>query len=388
MNGTVSARASPQPILNRSASMASLSGSAMTPSASTNVSQTGSATTTPSKPQRPARRIETEALMNEFRKILGDKWAHYREVLTSFLIGRLTRIELESELATILNRNTVRMHNQFLLASMANSLRDPPPSANGLPGWSTRPKDSLLRSSKNAANPVIARLKSEIMGFTPRERRRIKAITSEAGKTTPPLSTIVLTRQAKLPVMPSGKDKDKVKSSKLTSHLYLALSVCHLTILAITQDIIQNYHLPLSSESFELPDADSLRTRVLGIAYEHGLMDGISGDVPQIILAGLEYHMRGFVQQLFDRVRPKHRIQSALTAARSFQSNTTFNSLDAPSSRSQSDAKRKLQEFDDDNVITAEDMALALDLVPHSIIQPSGPLYRLYDVMLRDEMDD
>lgn len=114
--------------------------------------------------------------MNDFRRVLGDKWARYREVITNFLTGKLTRTELEEDLSQILEKSMVRMHNQFLLANLANSLRDPPPSTNGLPAWNTRRKDAPLRS-RLSGDPVLARLKSEIMGFTPRERRRIKAIT-------------------------------------------------------------------------------------------------------------------------------------------------------------------------------------------------------------------
>ncbi|KAK7204999.1 transcriptional regulator of RNA polII, SAGA, subunit-domain-containing protein [Myxozyma melibiosi] len=378
VNGSSSARASPQPGSKKNNGIqhyASISGTSGTPAAS---ASGGTTNTTPSKPQRPARRIEVEALMNDFRRVLGDKWARYREVITNFLIGKLTRTELEEELGEILEKSMVRMHNQFLLANLANSLRDPPPSTNGLPVWSTRRKDGPLRS-RMSGDPIMARLKSEIMGFTPRERRRIKAITRDAGKKGPIPSTIILTRRAKMPAVPVINDKDKSKTN-------------------ISQDIIQSYHLPLASESYELPDADALRTRLLGIAYEHGLLDGISDEVPDIILAGLEYHLRDFLQQIFNRVRPTmHKKVSDLPfvsltpAAQDSQAgkDAAANKSDRkPTENNSKERKRKFQHLDDDNIITAEDMALALELVPHSIVEPSGPLYRLYDVMLRDEIDD
>ncbi|KAK9315554.1 transcriptional regulator of RNA polII, SAGA, subunit-domain-containing protein [Lipomyces starkeyi] len=380
VNGSASTRASPQP-LKKTASPMMQSAQSGGPAAQTTT------TNTPSKPQRPARRIEVEQLMNDFRRALGSNWDHYREIITSFLTGHLTRIELERELSVILDKSMVRMHNQFLLASLANALRDPPPSTNGLPAWNMRSKDVPLRISKNSGDPVVAKLKSEIMGFTPRERRRIKAITRDAGKKGPMPSTIVLTKQARSVRFPSVKDKEKSKTN-------------------ITQEITQSYQAPLATESFELPDTDNMRTRIMGIAYEHGLLDGIANDVPDVMLAGLEYHLRDFLQQLLDRVRPKkHKKMSDTTfvslANASAQFITQASTKESVNSTTENGVKsgaavvngvkakrQRTQQYEDDNIITAEDMALALELAPHSIVEPSGPLYRLWDVMLRDEIDD
>ncbi|KAK9355473.1 transcriptional regulator of RNA polII, SAGA, subunit-domain-containing protein [Lipomyces doorenjongii] len=381
VNGSASTRASPQPLKKTASPMM------QSAQPGGHAAQTTTTTNTPSKPQRPARRIEVEQLMNDFRRALGTNWAQYREIITSFLTGHLTRIELECELSVILDKSMVRMHNQFLLASLANALRDPPPSTNGLPAWNMRSKDAPLRIAKNSGDPVVAKLKSEIMGFTPRERRRIKAITRDAGKKGPIPSTIVLTKQARSVKFPSVKDKEKSKTN-------------------ITQEITQSYQAPLATESFELPDTDNMRTRILGIAYEHGLLDGIANDVPDIVLAGLEYHLRDFLQQLLDRVRPKkHKKMSDTTfvslANASAQFITHTSTKESVNGTAENGVKpgaavvngvkakrQRSQQYEDENIITAEDMALALELAPHSIVEPSGPLYRLWDVMLRDEIDD
>lgn len=164
-----------------------------------------------------------------------------------------------------------------------------------------------------------------------------------------------------------------------------------------------------------MPDADILRTRLLGIAYEHGLLDGISDEVPDIILAGLEYHLRDFLQQIFDRVRPtKHKkmsdvpfvslippqqsaqlagpqqlaIASGANEPNGVVSQVKDDKEAEPVTNGVTGKKRKRQRFEDENIITAEDMALVLELVPHSVVEPSGPMYRLFDVMLQDEIDD
>ncbi|KAK9456192.1 transcriptional regulator of RNA polII, SAGA, subunit-domain-containing protein [Dipodascopsis uninucleata] len=430
MNGTPPPHGSPQPQLKKMNSTLGLNNtmsSNATSNTGTVVQSSSNSNTTPSKPQRPARRIEVEPLMNEFRSVLGDKWDNYRDVITNFIIGKLSRVELQQELDYMLDKSMVRMHNQFLLASLANALRDPPPSTSGLPAWSKKSKDAPSRSSRNSGNAVVMRLKKEIMGFTPRERRRIKAITRDAGKKGFVPSTIILTRQAKLPKTPVVRDKEKLKAN-------------------ITQEIAQSYQAPLATESYELPDTESLRTRILGIAYEHGLLDGIANEVPDIILAGLEYHLRDFLQHILDRVRPKkHKSVSSGLISLAGASNLTelaelsgvtghtipsgpvTNSTGAaipndnigenrPNSNSSnanvpngnnntknsnnnvhrnssvslesSNRKEVTKTFEDENIITAEDMALALELAPHSIVESSGPLYRLYDVMLRDEIDD
>lgn len=89
-------------------------------------------------------------------------------------VGRLTRLELEEELQHILDKKTLRLHNLFLLANLTNALQESPAHGGSLKGWSRTKRDD---SYSHQADSELAKLKSDIMGLSVRERKRIKAIT-------------------------------------------------------------------------------------------------------------------------------------------------------------------------------------------------------------------
>lgn len=74
----------------------------------------------------------------------------------------------------MLDKKTLRLHNLFLLANLTNALQESPANGNSLTGWSRKHRDD---SYTNQADSELAKLKSDIMGLSVRERKRIKAIT-------------------------------------------------------------------------------------------------------------------------------------------------------------------------------------------------------------------
>jgi transcriptional coactivator HFI1/ADA1 len=312
------------------------------------------------------KRIDVDALMVEFQKLLGDNWDRYRDTITHFLVGKLTRFELQEELDQILDKTTIQLHNQFLLANMANSLRDPPPGDHGmLTGWSKKHKDS----SRNVkGDSQLAKLKEDIMGLSVRERKRIKAIARESGKRAPIPSTVTATRQAMLPKIPFVNDKEKLQSSgnqKQTSGRSsraptptpvstpaqpTGTGAGHTNPIVWTQDIIHAYETPLACETYELPDSDSLTARMLGISLEHGLLKGVDQGTPAVMMAGLEHYLRDLIRHVFEKVKGGN-----------------------PQG---------------EDALTAENMALLLESAPHMFVEMSAPVYKLKNVMLRDDNYD
>jgi transcriptional coactivator HFI1/ADA1 len=114
-----------------------------------------------------------------------------------------------------------------------------------------------------------------------------------------------------------------------------------------TQDIIHAYDTPLAAETYELPDTDVLHTRMLGISLEHGLLQGIESQTPDVVLAALEFYLRDVIEQLYDRI--------------------------------------KLRRSAGEDTMTAEDLAGLVDTMPNTIVEYTGPVYKLKDVMLTDE---
>lgn len=92
---------------------------------------------------------------------------------------------------------------------------------------------------------------------------------------------------------------------------------------------------------------------MLGVSLEHGLLQGVDSDSTEIMLAGLEHYLKDLVQQVFEKV--------------------------------------KRRSSDQEDLITVEDLSMILESSPSCFVEVSGPLYRLNDVMLRNDdepMDD
>ena len=92
---------------------------------------------------------------------------------------------------------------------------------------------------------------------------------------------------------------------------------------------------------------------MLGVSLEHGLLQGVDSGSTELMLAGLEHYLKDLVQQAFEKV--------------------------------------KRRSSDQEDVITVEDISMILESSPNCFVEFSGPLYRLNDVMLRNDdepMDD
>ncbi|KAG5370297.1 Transcriptional coactivator HFI1/ADA1 [Yarrowia sp. C11] len=283
-----------------------------------------------------ASRLQVDDMMTAFQKQLGPNWDRYRDVLTHFLVGRLSRHELQEALDGILDRSMVKMHNQFLLANLCNSLRAAPTDGGTgrMTSWSRKRGRGGAGAQKVKGDTQMAQLKKEVLSLPPRERKRIKAITREAGKKGYISSTIINTRQAMLPRIPFVQDKDQVGKQGNT--------------VTWTQDIIHAYQTQLATESRELPDADHLRSRMIGIALEHGVLGGLGQNVVELIQVGLEYYLKGIIQETIEMVK-----------------------------------LRKMK--DKEAIATAADMAVVLESTPTLTVETCAPVYRLNNVMLQND---
>lgn len=296
------------------------------------------------------KRIDVDDIMTNFQKKLGKNWERYRTAITYFLIGKLTRPELHEELSDFLDPSTIHLHNHFLLANLTNALRDAPQGDGGvLTGWSSKNRDNH-RNVKGDSQ--LAKLKEDIMGLSVRERRRIKAISKESGKRAPIPSTITATRQAMLPKIPFVNDREKLQqlqqqAQQPTTDAGVSKSIG--TPAVWTQNIIHAYEAPLASETYELPDNESLATRMLGVSLEHGLLQGVSSESTSVMVCGLEIYLKGIIEQMVDRAKIRHK---------------------------------------EHEKITVEDAAMVLEAAPSGFVEYSGPLHRLKDVMLHDDDDE
>jgi len=305
-----------------------------------------------------SKRIEVENLAKEFQKKLGSNWDKYQTTISAFLVGKLSRNELTNVLSNLLiDSKMVRMHNQLLLANLANSLRDGPITASANSGFGNSNSNKRKRENRVKPSSQYEKLKKDIMGLPIRERRRIKSITRDSGKRSMANSALTLTRQSLLPKIPYTSDKEK----QITGNT-----------IEWTQDISHGIQTLLSTETFSLPDNENLKNRMLGIAREHGLTGNIDKNVVDLTYIGLENYLKNIIEQAIDTVRYRKHKYSSEDILESTTTTTTISSK-KPSIKKQ----KKI-------ILTNEDMVDTFNLFPY-LVEPSGPIYRLHSVQLNDD---
>jgi transcriptional coactivator HFI1/ADA1 len=303
-----------------------------------------------SKQSNISKRIEVDKLVTELQRKMGSYWDKYQRTTSLYLLGKLSRQEFTHTLTPLLtDSKMVRMHNQLLLANLANSLRDGPnqqmlkKSGFGGNSSSKKKKDSKVKVSSQ-----YEKLKKTIMNLPIRERYRIKTITRDSGKRNMSTSSMTLTRQALLPKIPYVTDKDRALTGNTVEW---------------TQDISHSLQTPLATESYTLPDSDTLESKMLGIAREHGLTGSIDKPVFELVSLGLETYLKLVLESAIDTVRYRKR---------------KYNDDDFLDDHTNDKVKRPKI------ILTNEDIVDTLRISPF-LFEPNGPLYRLHNVALNDD---
>ncbi|GEQ68260.1 hypothetical protein JCM33374_g1927 [Metschnikowia sp. JCM 33374] len=284
-------------------------------------------------PVKTNKRLQLESVIREFQGKLGPDWDTYHEALSSFLVGRLSRAELVAQIGPLMKNGLLKYHNKLLLLNFANSLQDTSAefSTELASFWNKR-----NAKTKSVKSNQYEKFKSNIMGLPLKERRRIRAITKDAGKRDKLSASITLTRQALLPKIPMIQEKEQQQ-----------LQVNNLV--QWQQDVVNGINTPLATTSYELPDSDTLSRKVLMTSREHGLTGGgsstneSSGSGTSALTGG-----------------PSSRRRQSASAA------------------SADDVDKK------DVTISTEDMYNTLEMFPH-LLEPGGPQIRLSSVMLQND---
>lgn len=312
-------------------------------------------------------RTELEKLIREFQTKLGSNWDKYHESLSLYLVGKLSRPELVETIRPILNGELRKYHNKLLLLNFLNSLKDGPLDFHNefASFWNKKAKTRNLKSSQ------YEKFKQNIMALPIRERRRIKSITKDSGKKGKLNASITLSRHALLPKIPMIQNKEQQQ-----------LQVNNLV--QWQQDVVNGTNTPIATETYEIPDYDNLSRRVIMTMRENGLTGGLNPQVLEVILLGLETHLKNIIESSIDvaRYREKKYTTNDILA-------TSLGAEANPSNGDNSPKKRKadsLIENDEEKkvVLNIEDMYNTFEIFPY-LVEPCGPKMRLSNVMLEDD---
>ncbi|KTW28764.1 hypothetical protein T552_01394 [Pneumocystis carinii B80] len=291
-------------------------------------------------------RIDIDPLLKKLQIALKTKWTQYQIVVADFISGKMNREEFDQQINSVLEKKYFHLHNEILLAIYTNAMCDPP-EKSCIFGWTKKRKEY----QRIRVNDQRKELKSEIMSLHYRDRLRIKSIKKDyMGKSLIPSNTLFESRIAKLPKIPLCKDKI------FTAHY--------------AGDVQRGYHVPLSCDSMEIPDIDGLRERSLAIALESGLIGGLKEGVPEIILAGLEYHLKNVLAIVIAKVRFQN-----------FRRSTHTENLNNFILFNPNKPKRK-QETKKYSSLTVQELGLAFQLAPFSLVEIPPPITRIWATTL------
>lgn len=328
-----------------------------------------STTSTPAEALAPksSKRIELETLIREFQTKLGSDWDKYHESLSLFLVGKLSRPELIQNITPILKSGLRKYHNKLLLLNFSNSLKDGPLDFQSefASFWNKK-----ANKTKNIRSSQYEKFKQNIMGLPVKERRRIKNITRESGKKGKLNASITLTRHALLPKIPMIQD---------TAQQQLQVN----NLVQWQQDVVNGINTPIATENYEIPDYDNLSRRILMTMREYGLTGGLSTEVLEMVLLGLDAHLKNIIESAIDVARYRENKYTK----NDFIS-TTLNSIQ-PSDANDNSKKRKVNhEVENEKkrkvTLNINDLYDTFEMFPH-LIEPCGPKLRLSNVMLQND---
>lgn len=291
----------------------------------------------------PISRGDVGSIVASFQKLLGPKWDHYQTAISMFLVGKSTRDELMLEIGDIIEEPLQKkLHNQLLVAMLANSFKSHPMDGIGGGFGSQRKRKNLSKSSQ------WDQIKKVVLSLPIKERMRIKAITRESGKRGLTSNIIVQTRQALVPRIPIVTSASQDMQNKNLARTMVSV-----------KDILDMVNAPLNTETYELPERTALRDRMIGSAREYGILGSVSLKAADVLYLGLQNHLKSIISSALDNV------------IASSDNNVNTNGS--------GDKKRQIS-------LTMEDMFDMFTLTPH-LIEPYGSMDFLTDALLKNDDD-
>lgn len=251
------------------------------------------------------KRLDIESMINEFNEYLSkEHWAKYARLISLFILGKLSRKELVNELDVIFRptqeqpnikpRDLIRLHNQLLLSLFTNSLRETTDDDPQSSKWGFRNGSQQQNKRRSKPNSQIELYKKIVVSLPLSDRQRLKMITKEAGKRGFVLCSVLQARLRQIPKLPCVFNQEtakRIQQQELKGPQEWS------------QEIMSGFKTQLSTESYVLPDNESLYLRMVGIARENGIVGQIDSRCVDIVSLALEYYLKTIIESTIDTVR-------------------------------------------------------------------------------------
>lgn len=189
----------------------------------------------------------------------------------------------------LINSATEHAHNVFVCAIVHNGTRDMPDA--GPAAWVSAASD---KSGAQSSKAVVAgdageqRLKMEVMSLTARDRRRIKAATSDKPD-----------EDGWIPQRNGYEEFLQASRIKLPENVPASVGIGKNWDL----EIRKRYAQPLFAETLEFPDVAAIQARMEPICYEESVTGGASAHCAELVLIASEIFVKEIIGTAFSRTR-------------------------------------------------------------------------------------
>ncbi|GAA5912735.1 Hfi1p [Sporobolomyces salmoneus] len=295
----------------------------------------------------PPKRADLISIKQRLAQLLAprpDLGELYWSGLTEFILGKITRAELGEVLERCFIKSTdriqaINLHNALLLSILYNTTRPTLPSSSirhtGFNPRGTKKRNLLTLLGQGGyegdeeteqQEQRRKKIKKVVLRVGKRERAEIKANANNIVKKEDGIggegnqetvgNALKASRGGQETLangfLPKAYKEDSEQGNTASSNF--------------TQDYNRLIQAPLCCESRSLPDADTLRDRMLLIAYEEGMVDGIDGPgVANLLSNAVDYYVKQVITSAVSLVRgPSHQSNPLPFSSSSSEPKSTF----------------------------------------------------------------
>ncbi|BGP42138.1 hypothetical protein JCM10449v2_006141 [Rhodotorula kratochvilovae] len=284
----------------------------------------------PSPAHPPAKRTDTVALKLRLAELLDpDHGQLYWSGLADFVVGRINRTEWDDVMRRAFGPDpatraqALKLHNALLLSILYNTTRPfLPPSSIRHSGFHPRGAKKRALAGDGLASAAEEKrrrlMKDAVMALGRRERGEVKLLGSTAA---------AVAQKGKL--AKEGAEAEERRRKRLGGGDALSEAVggasrggggrvdadgvpralrdreregANLPP-TLPHEYGRLVQLPLCCESRLLPDAETLQERMLAVAYEEGMVEGVEARTAGLVQGAIEHHLKNMIASVISLVR-------------------------------------------------------------------------------------
>ncbi|OLY82496.1 Transcriptional coactivator hfi1 [Smittium mucronatum] len=236
-------------------------------------------------------RVDLLSLKEQLAEALGDSGPKYWELMSNFLIGKISMCEFENLIRNTFPKKEALIHNQLILGILKNAKMNdrPPPDQSNL-GFGTN--SGLYKKTKienygyellqinEKGQKILAKIREESSdGKESESWKEFKQLVKSLSKADK--------RAIKSLAKKKFEDNSIDQAIKIFERIVLPIPSNKLPP-TYALDLARGITSPLCYDTKSTPDKKSLQSRMVASALQHGLIGGVTDESVELLLYGLD----------------------------------------------------------------------------------------------------